>query len=90
MDLLCLVSLGTLVLSLVLTRLFMRPRKPAHCPDCGSREIGETGREATGMRYADISGSAGGGHASTQLDVTVTYRCNACRHTWTRAHTETR
>ncbi len=89
MDWLCLAGIATAILGGATVWWLLRP-KPAQCPNCQGSAIGVTGRDATGMRHADISGGGGGGYANTQVDYTITYRCNACRHTWTHVQTETR
>lgn len=74
---------GIMVASLWLAR----PR----CPECGSRQIGETLKEPLGMRDVNYhSGGQGGGYTSAQLTYRVKYQCNECQAQWTQTITETR
>jgi DNA-directed RNA polymerase subunit RPC12/RpoP len=72
----------------VLRWLVRHPR--LRCPHCGSRRVGQTSKEPTGLRSVDMNtGYGGGGYAGIQTFYAVRYQCNDCRQGWTDEVAET-
>ena len=79
-----------LLLGVILALSLWLTRPDPRCPECGSKEIQEIGKEPLGLDHASWGGGGqGGGWGSARVYYRISYRCGRCGETWHRRMTET-